>query len=132
MNDSIINIHYRLSNIFHGGKDSGETCWRNVPKYFPNSLGHRYIKEYDGKKLSKHGEWRHNTNVISKIINDYLNDNNDITFNNNLPGNKDVIVHLRMGDVIDMKEESKITHKFIYKDVVIDVKQTHVHLIPHY
>ena len=26
---------------------------------------------------------RHNTNVISKITNDYLNDNNDITFNNN-------------------------------------------------
>ena len=51
MDDSIINIHYRLS-IYSMEKDSGGHVG-DIPKYFLILV--MYIKEYDGKRLSKHG-----------------------------------------------------------------------------
>ena len=124
-------IPYRLSNIFHGGKHAGETAWINVPKLFPNSLGHRYTIEYGGKPIpGRVHTWRCNTDVICKIIKIYENEI-EPSHPIETPPDDTVIIHLRLGDVIE-QNESKDTHEFKYKDVSIHVKKTHVHLISHF
>ena len=128
---------YRLSNIFNGGKNTGVTAWHTVPKLFKGSLGHMYTKHYNGKPVSgRWGGWRSNPKVIRSIIEQYEVDHPDAMKNDrSLPADDEAIVHLRMGDVIETSgagwRESEL-YEFIYKDVVITVKKSHVWLISDY
>jgi len=127
-------ISYRLSNIFHGGKQNGVTCWGNVPTYFPNSLGHLYVKENNGRTHSgSWGGWRSNINVIKKIITIYEAENkNYIEYGRKLPGDDEVVIHLRMGDVIGSTNTDYPINLFKYKDAAINVYKSHVHTIEYY
>lgn len=125
-------IPYRLSNILHGGKNIGFTSWNVVPKYFPNSLGHKYMIEYGEKtKKTNNQYWRSNINTIGKIINEYKNDKDYVKYDRHEPTDKEVIVYLRMGDVI-LDGVSKSDYYFKYKDVKIDVMNSHVHKLDYY
>ena len=125
-------IPYRLSNILHGGKNEGETSWTNVPRLFPNSLGHRYTIKYSGKPISSSNQyWRSNINVINDIINDYKNEKNYIKYDRHEPTFHEVIVYMRMGDAI-FDGKSKSDYFFEYKDIKIDVRKEHVHKIDYY
>lgn len=133
LSPNIGTVHYRISNIMSGGKKLGcETCWSGINTRFPGSLGDRYAKKYNYTTVPGrfHG-WRTNIDIINTIINEYEEDNKDtLKFERKFPDEDEVIVHLRMGDVIGT---SRPDHgDFIYKDVTIPIISTHVHTIDHY
>ncbi len=110
LNENMINtdlwIEYRLGDIIKGYfiDTNDKKYLYNLKKKLPNSIGGQYIKNTEGLKNKKN-----NYEILIKIIDSKIK-----LENINLPRENDIILHLRMGDVI--KNYNTKTNEFEFNN----------------
>ncbi len=98
---------YRFGDIFGGwfysnlNKDKYPYYLRDINKNYPNSFGSKYVQYSGYPKSFKKNDY----DILEKIFNEY---------NYDKPDNNTLVVHLRLGDVLNTSKTDYINYYYSY------------------